>query len=335
MQASSIDSMSRIAEAAVRLNRGELVAFPTETVYGLGAEISQAEAIEKLFAVKGRPKHHPLIVHFANAADLAYWAENIPDYAWMLAEHFWPGPLTLILRKSVHVPLSVTGGQDTVGLRIPRHPLALALLTAIGPHKALAAPSANRFGHISPTLSSHVEADFGSQLGMILDGGACTVGLESTIISCVDHPPRLLRPGGISPDTIECVLKHSITTKTAQTVIRVSGSLASHYAPVTPFEILHNETLISRLDALLQRGLRIGILAYDPELQALCAARKNVHCVPMKDDPENYGRQLYATLRTLDQQGFDRLLAEAVPDGADWLAIADRLQRAGYHHATN
>ncbi|MDT8363310.1 MAG: L-threonylcarbamoyladenylate synthase [Nitrosomonas sp.] len=332
MQPSSGDNtLSRIAEAAVRLNRGELVAFPTETVYGLGAEISQARAIDALFAIKGRPRSHPLIVHFADPADIAYWAENIPEYAWQLIENFWPGPLTLIVRKSMHVPLSVTGGQDTVGLRIPRHPLALALLTALGSRKALAAPSANRFGHISPTLASHVEADFGNQLGMILDGGACAVGLESTIISCVDHSPQLLRPGGISPATIEHVLKCSITSEAAHTNVRVSGSLVSHYAPVTPFDVFSNEMLISHLDAPAQQALRVGILIHSQALQALFSAKKNVHCTLMPNDPENYGKRLYATLRALDQQGFNRLLAEAVPDNADWLAITDRLQRASHH----
>lgn len=324
----------QIMEAATRLNRGELVAFPTETVYGLGAEISQAEAVTKLFAIKGRPTNHPLIVHFAHIADLTYWAEDVPNYALTLAKHFWPGPLTLILRKSAHIPLSVTGGQTTVGLRIPNHPLALALLSALGAHKALAAPSANRFGHISPTLASHVEADFGNQLGMILDGGACTVGLESTIISCVGRSPQLLRPGGIPLTAIERILKHGVATETIHSGLRVSGSLASHYAPTTPFEVLEHSALIGRCDTLLQEGLRIAILFHSPGFLPLFTASKKVHPISMPDDPENYGRQLYATLRTLDQQGFDRLLAEAVPDGADWLAIADRLQRASYRYST-
>lgn len=335
MASPSNGSSSRIVQAAIRLNRGELVAFPTETVYGLGAEISQAVAIEKLFSVKGRPKNHPLIVHFAHLADLDYWAENIPDYAWLLAEHFWPGPLTLILHKSAHVPLSVTGGQDTVGLRIPKHPLALALLAALGPHKALAAPSANRFGHISPTLASHVEADFGNQLGMILDGGACAVGVESTIISCIGHSPQLLRPGGIPHTDIEQVIKRSLSTGTAQTTIRVSGSLASHYAPVTPLKILDDSSMINYLDTLLQQGLRIGVLVHSQKLQALFTAKKNVHCVLMPDNPQDYARQLYTALRALDQQGLARLITEEVPEGAEWLAIADRLQRAGHRHASS
>ncbi len=333
MEPLSGDVSSRITEAAARLNRGELVAFPTETVYGLGAEISQTQAIETIFAIKGRPRNHPLIVHIADQTDLAFWAENIPQYAWSLIENFWPGPLTLILRKSIHVPLSVTGGQNTVGLRIPSHPIALALLTALGPRKALAAPSANRFGHISPTLAEHVAEDFGSQLGMILDGGACTVGLESTIISCLDHSPQLLRPGGISPTMIERVLKYRITTETAHSTARVSGSHASHYAPVTLLEVLDHSLLTSRLDTLLQQGMRIGALVHSQKLQALFAAEKNVYCVLMPNDSENYGKRLYATLRMLDQQGFNRLLAEAVPNDAGWLAITDRLLRASHYPA--
>lgn len=335
LKSASHDLSSRITQAVACLNHGELVAFPTETVYGLGAEISQAAAIEKLFSVKGRPKHHPLIVHFAHLADLDYWAENIPDYAWQLAEHFWPGPLTLILKKSVHVPSSVTGGQDTVGLRIPNHPLALALLTALGPHKALAAPSANRFGHISPTLASHVETDFGNTLGMILDGGACTVGVESTIIACISHPPVLLRPGGISPVAIEQAIKCSLSTKAAQASIRVSGSLASHYAPVTPLKIMDDESTINYLDILLQQGLRIGVLVHSPKLQALFARRKNVRCIAMPDNPQDYARRLYATLRALDRQNLDHLIVEDVPEETEWLAIADRLQRASYHGSSN
>ncbi len=326
-------SSSQILEAAARLNRGELVAFPTETVYGLGAEISQTDAVAKLFSIKGRPTNHPLIVHFADVANLIYWAKDIPDYAWILARHFWPGPLTLILRKSEHIPLSVTGGQDTVGLRIPNHSLALALLKALGSHKALAAPSANHFGHISPTLAKHVEADFGDRLGAILDGGACTVGLESTIISCVNHSPQLLRPGGISPSAIERVLKCKIVTEATQSSIRVSGSLVSHYAPTTPFEVLEHSALICRCDNLLHQEKRIAILYYSSEFLSLFTASKKTHLISMPNDPENHGRQLYATLRTLDQQGFDRLLAEAVPDSADWLAIADRLKRASYRHS--
>lgn len=326
---------SKIAQAAACLNRGELVAFPTETVYGLGAEISQAAAIEKLFSIKGRPKSHPLIVHFAQLADLDYWARDIPDYAWKLAEHFWPGPLTLILRKSPFVPPSITGGQDTVGLRIPNHPLALALLTALGPRKALAAPSANRFGRISPTLASHVAADFGDQLGMILDGGACNVGVESTIVSCTSDFPQLLRPGGIPPTDIEQITKCSLSTDNTQTAIRVPGSLASHYAPVTPLEVLDGSSLINHLDILLQQGLHIGALVHSQKLQTLFARRKNVHCIPMPDNPQDYARRLYATLRVLDSQNLDRLLAEEVPKGVEWLAISDRLQRAGYQRIFN
>lgn len=320
----------QIEHAAGLLRGGKVVAFPTETVYGLGADISQPRAIEKIFEIKGRPSNHPLITHFADITDLEYWASEIPTAAWLLAEHFWPGPLTLILPKSDRIPASVTGGQDTVGLRIPQHPIAQALLRALGSRQAIAAPSANRFGHLSPTSAIHVREDFKNQIGMILDGGSCEVGLESTIVSCIGKAVMLLRPGGISVDAIENLLRQKILNNSLSHSVRASGNLPAHYAPDTPLEICPTSNdLWTRASWFRQQGMRTAIVTHSSPSDA----HKNpVDCILMPADPVTYGKMLYATLRKLDQLGYDQLLIEAPPNRLDWLAVTDRLQRASYHY---
>lgn len=319
-------SPEQIRLAADKLRAGSVVAFPTETVYGLGAEISQLDAIQKIFEIKGRPRNHPLIVHFSDIAKLEHWTKEVPPAARLLAEKFWPGPLTLILSKSRHIPLDVTGGQNTVGLRIPRHPVALALLQELGPHKALAAPSANRFGRISPTTTAHVKSEFNDKLDMILDGGECEVGLESTIISCDRESVTILRPGGISVAEIEDLLKQKVNI-IAQPATRVSGSLKSHYAPVTPLEICRDsQTLWHHFDALRQQDIVPAAVVYSANHNR--DYMKNGYPILMPDDPIGYGKRLYATLRDLDQMNVDRILVEAPPAKPEWAAIIDRLQRA-------
>lgn len=322
----------KLAAAVALLEAGGNVAFPTETVYGLGADISYPSAINRIFEIKGRPANHPLIVHFAAIDRLHYWANEVPKSAWRLAEHFWPGPLTLILPRSSRVPLNVTGGQNTVGLRIPDHPVALALLNALGANKALAAPSANRFGRISPTSASHVYEEFGKEVSMILDGGTCKVGLESTIIGFGDSTPILVRPGGIPIASLEDVLKQKVVlSKNQSLALPAPGTLASHYAPTTSLEVWPTETIQQRAQELAQKGLQIALITWSGVGQLTDSSSiENIHYVIMPANPIEYGHRLYATLRELDQKGLFRLLAEAPPIDLAWLAISDRLQRASF-----
>lgn len=326
----------KIAAAAALLKTGKNVAFPTETVYGLGADITNPSAISRIYEIKRRPISHPLIVHFAEMDRLDYWATDVPKSARQLAEHFWPGPLTLILPRSSHVPFSVTGGQNTVGLRIPNHPIASALLKALGPDRALAAPSANRFGRLSPTSALHVHEELGQEVSMILDGGTCEVGLESTIISFYDSTVILLRPGGIPIVSIEDVLKQKIALKKTQDIaLRTPGTLASHYAPVTPLEVWPTELIQQRAQELSKNRLRTALVIWSGFDHFSQASNENIHHFLMPANPIEYGRRLYATLRQLDQKGFSRLLAETPPDDSAWLAISDRLQRASFTTSTH
>lgn len=327
----SRSQQTQINEAVDILRAGGTVAFPTETVYGLGADVSNPHAIQKIYSIKQRPTDHPLIVHIGDISQLSYWAEEIPESARTLAHHFWPGPLTLILQRSSRIPDCVTGGQHTVGLRMPAHPVALALLNALGPEKALAAPSANRFGRISPTSAEHVRQELGSNVDLILDGGACKVGLESTIISFHDRFPHILRPGGITASALETALQSPFLLATANPVIRTSGSLPSHYAPATPLRIHSTEQMVQHASALGAQNSRILVLTWSGMDFTSFSAHASIEIHSMPADPILYGRQLYATLRQFDQAGFDYLLVEAPPDRPDWLAITDRLQRASHH----
>ena len=322
---------------------GELVAFPTETVYGLGADAANPEAVAKIFAAKGRPADHPLIVHLPGAGYLDRWARDIPAVAWELAEAFWPGPLTLILKRAPAVPYAVTGGQETVGVRVPAHPLALELLRAYAQagggrdHMCgIAAPSANRFGRISPTDAAHVHEELGYSVALVLDGGPCAVGIESTILdlSRDDLPPRLLRPGHITPEQIEAVIgvmpelpstMRPVDKGAAENATpRVSGSLDAHYAPLTPMRVVGSKDVAVVLQDYLNRGVSFGFLAYGrpPALVQTHALR----CLPA--DPDGYARGLYAALRELDQAGNEVIVVEAIPTGPAWAAVADRMRRA-------
>ena len=307
---------------------GELVAFPTETVYGLGADASNPAAVAKIFAAKGRPADHPLIVHLAGHDAVDHWADQVPAVAWELMETFWPGPLTLILRKQDWVPDAVTGGQDTVGLRVPGHPIALELLrrfaTVAGEHAGIAAPSANRFGRISPTTAAHVREELGDRVSLILDGGPCTVGIESTIVDCSRDEPVVLRPGHISPAHLEAVFGRRLPILTAAGAPRVSGSLAAHYAPQTPMRLVASERLLDFLNAQRHKGDRCGVIAHSqpphagmPHVWKLLAA-----------DPVGYAHGLYAALHEMDHAGVALIVVEALPETPEWVAVADRLRRA-------
>lgn len=313
----------QIAAAVDALRRGELVAFPTETVYGLGADASNPAAVRRIFAAKGRPADHPVIVHLPHADWLEQWASHVPERAWRLATRFWPGPLTLILPRAAHVLDVVTGGQPTVGLRVPDHPVAQALLQAFG--GGIAAPSANRFGRVSPTRAEHVRAELGNAVAVILDGGPCRVGLESTIVDLSGPQPAILRPGAITAQQIEATLGEPVHTP-ARSRTRAPGTLPSHYAPVTPVELVADEQLEKRARAWRREGRRVAVVARRPAPADLA----EVPWRALPDDPQGYGHALYATLRELDALRGDRILVARVPDDEAWTAVRDRLTRAAH-----
>jgi L-threonylcarbamoyladenylate synthase len=317
---------AQIEKAVFLLNTGRLVAFPTETVYGLGADAENADAVARIFAAKGRPASHPLIVHTSGLGAARAWAGEVPQSAERLAEAFWPGPLTLVLAKSGRVPAAVTGGQATVALRAPAHPLARALLAAFG--RGIAAPSANRYGRISPTRAADVRAELGDAVALVLDGGDCEVGLESTIVACLGGRVTLLRPGSISRSQVADVVGRVDEPDAGSP--RAPGSDRSHYAPATPLSIAGADGLRRELEAALARGERVAVLAR----VAAFVDSDRVSWRRMPESPAAYGRALYAALRALDAAGANRILVEAVPAGEPWEAVADRLSRAASRGGT-
>jgi L-threonylcarbamoyladenylate synthase len=309
-------------EAAVRaLRAGELVAFPTETVYGLGADARNPAAVRRIFAVKGRPARHPVIVHLHDIGQLSQWARDVPPEARRLAEHFWPGPLTLVLPRAATVDDSVTGGQDTVAVRVPAHPLAQALLAAFG--AGIAAPSANRYGRLSPTRAEHVREELGDAVKVVLDGGDCPIGLESTIVAFQDGGARVLRPGRITAGEIGALIGGLGVGADPQSP-RVPGSTAAHYAPLTPLSIVPAEQIDARSTSLAARGRRVGVLAWREPL----TAQASVTWVSAAAQPQQYGHDLYANLRALDKCRCECILVQDVPSGEAWVAVRDRLRRA-------
>ncbi len=314
-------SPDAIARAADSLRAGELVAFPTETVYGLGAAAAQREAVARIFAAKGRPVDHPLIVHLPDASHVPRWAREWPDGARSLAASFWPGPLTLILPRAARALDFVTGGQDSVGLRVPSHPVARALLAAFD--DGIAAPSANRFGRISPTTAQHVADDLGDAVSLILDGGSCAVGIESTIVAFVAGAPVLLRPGGIAVADLERILGRPLARRDASSP-RASGTLPAHYAPRTPAVLVAANTLRAELAQLAERDEDVAVLA-----RTLARPDDFEHAwIRGPKDAAAYAHDLYANLRALDAANADVILIEDVPADAAWLAVRDRLARA-------
>lgn len=307
-----------IDAAARKLRSGEVVAFPTETVYGLGADAMNARAVARIFELKGRPADHPVIVHLEDAGDLERWAVDIPAAARTLAGKFWPGPLTMILKKAAHVPGVVTGGQDSVGLRVPAgiaHGL-LRAFNALGPRGGIAAPSANRFGHVSPTTAQHVRDELGAELP-ILDGGACEVGLESTIVDLSRGEPVLMRPGRISRAELEQALGTRLAER-GDEAPRASGTLAAHYAPRTALSLLDRAALDAQLSG------SVAVLAFG----AATSGTRAREWIAASAEPLRYAHDLYANLRRLDASGAQRILVEAPPRGAEWEAVNDRLSRA-------
>lgn len=314
-------ALSPDIERAVELLRaGGLVALPTETVYGLFARADDELAVRRVFAVKGRPASHPLIVHLPQASALPDWASQVPPQAWKLAEAFWPGPLTLVLSRSARALDVVTGGQDTVALRVPRHPDTRAVLERLG--LGVAAPSANRFGKVSPTTAEHVRADLGDDVDFVLDGGPCDVGVESTIVDLSGPTFRLLRPGGVAREELERVLGAALADPLPSSA-RVPGSLASHYAPAAGVELVTADQLARRAEELLAQGLRVGVL-FPPGATAPAGALR----LDVPADAAGFARELYAALRRADQQGCQVVLVSPPDPAGLGLAVRDRLARA-------
>lgn len=324
--------LAKVAAAARALESGALVAFPTETVYGLGADAENPAAVAAIYAAKGRPQDHPVIVHLAPGADLDYWAADIPDEARQLAAAFWPGPLTMILKRAAHIPDAVSGGQDTVGLRCPSHPVAIALLQQFKRGRGgIAAPSANKFGNVSPTTAQHVRDEFGDApdgvLNAVLDGGPSQVGIESTIVDLsrlASHGPVLLRPGQVSAEAIAAVIDQ-LPAAPDVAAPRASGTLESHYAPQTPVAMQDTETLKRTLQQLQRAGRKVALIHYS-DLPAAHAQTR------LPDSPDGFATALYASLRAMDSTGAELILVEAPPVGGAWLGVNDRLRRAA--HAT-
>ena len=323
--------MSDTIAAAALLEAGALVAFPTETVYGLGADAENPLAVARIYQAKGRPSDHPVIVHVAPGADLAHWCDELPPEATQLVAAFWPGPLTLIVKRAARIPDAVSGGQDTVGLRCPSHPVAIALLSAFkGGQGGVAAPSANKFGNVSPTTAQHVRDEFEAELdsgllGAVLDGGQSEVGIESTIVDLsrlATHGPVLLRPGHISGEQIAAVIGQLPALPDAAAP-RASGTLDSHYAPHTPVAMQHGDDLGATINRLLNDGRRVALIHYSDLPPASASVR-------LAAEPASYAHALYASLRTMDQVGAELILVEAPPTGPAWLGVNDRLRRAAF-----
>jgi len=320
-------SPDAIAAAVQTLRDGELIGLPTETVYGLAADARNDQAVARIFAAKGRPANHPLIVHVADASGVDPFADGVPDFARRLIQAFWPGPLTLILPRRAGVGAAAAGGQDSIGLRCPSHPVAQAVLRACaaeGVH-GLAAPSANAFGRVSPTTAEHVQAGLGESL-LVLDGGPCEVGIESTIVDCTRGAPVLLRPGGISRAQVEAACGQRLREREelAAPDPRASGTLVAHYAPSAPVRLMDAKALQTALDLLGADAAHIAI--YSRAILKTPSARVIRRRMP--DDAAATAQQLFAVLREFDAQGVRLIWVETPPETPEWEAVRDRLQRA-------
>jgi L-threonylcarbamoyladenylate synthase len=311
-----------IARAAAIVRRGGLVAFPTETVYGLGANACSSEAVARVFAAKGRPSHNPLIVHVATVADAAAMAASWPAVAQALADRFWPGPLTLVVSRSPRAIDLVTAGGPTVALRMPAHPVAMALLQASG--LPLAAPSANRSSALSPTRAEHVLAGLDGRIPLVLDGGPTPGGIESTVLDLTTSPPRILRPGPVTPSQIEAVVGAvDLAAAAPDQPLRAPGLLPRHYAPQTPLETCGDDGL-DRVQKLHAAGLQVGWLTFGE----VSSQPTDIVTLAMPTEPAAYAAQLYTALHALDASKVDRIIVALPPSGEPWLAVHDRLRRA-------
>lgn len=342
----AVADAAEIAAAARVLEAGGLVAFPTETVYGLGADAENPAAVARIYQAKGRPNDHPVIVHVAPGADLDYWVTDIPDAARQLVDAFWPGPLTLILKRANHIPDAVSGGQDTVGIRCPSHPVAIALLSAFkGGKGGVAAPSANKFGNVSPTTAQHVRDEFhvndaeegsitgedacsAELLSTVLEGGASQVGIESTIVDLsrlATHGPVLLRPGHISAQQIADVIGQ-VPAAPDQAAPRASGTLESHYAPRTPVTMVEHDALAATVAQLQARGVNVAVISHTTSTVGDSRRVLPAH-------PVGYAYGIYAALRDMDLVQADVILVETPPQSDPWHGVNDRLRRSVFGSA--
>mgnify|MGYP003578193695 CR=1 FL=1 len=311
---------SSIQKAAEMLRSGGLIAFPTETVYGLGADARNEQAIRRIFAVKRRPLNHPLIVHLGQKHEISKWAREVSDVAHRLMESFWPGPLTLVFKRNPDMLDLIAAHQDTVALRMPDHPVALALLSAFG--DGVVAPSANRFTHVSPTTAQGVSEELGDDVDFILDGGACAIGLESTIVDVSCDPPTILRPGMITAEEISVLLGQPIGASSIHS-IRVPGQHRVHYAPKTLTKVMNIQDLAAMCQPIIKQRVVALIREFNPSNRIA-----NIVWYRMPKDAEAYAHTLYQTLRDMDKKNYDQIIIENVPMGSKWLAISDRLKKA-------
>lgn len=310
-----------VSQAAAVLQAGGLVAIPTETVYGLGADARNPEAVQRIFSAKGRPSDHPLIVHLGDAVQMNAWAKEIPDAAWKLAEAFWPGPLTLILRRLNGVPDAVTGGLDTIALRVPDHPVALALLSTFG--SGIAAPSANRYGQVSPTSAQDVHEELGESVDLILDGGRCPIGIESTIVDLSNGNPRILRPGKVTEEAIYSVLGNAKTAP-ADKPQNHPGDKPSHYAPRAQIILASTDDAKDRVAEWRGNDKRVGLLAS----QLPSGLPHDVTWLPLSEKIDEQAHELYHSLRKADHLGLQVLVAVMPANEGIGRAVCDRLRRA-------
>ncbi len=312
-----------VEQAAVHIRAGELVAFPTETVYGLGADASSDTAVAKIFAAKGRPSDHPLIVHIASSKQVADYASSVPPFAERLIKAFWPGPLTVILPRQPGVATAAAGGQNSIGLRCPAHPLALEFLTAC--NTGVAGPSANKFGRVSPTTAQHVAQEFGDEL-MVLDGGPCTVGIESSIVDCTRGQPVLLRPGVLTREQLSAACGQQVLSADEVTddTPRAPGTLESHYAPNAKVRLMSAIAIQTALDLLGADATHIAVYARS----IVRIKSSQVLYRRMPNDALATAEQLFAVLRDFDAQGVKLIWIEPVPEALEWDGVRDRLARA-------
>jgi len=324
-QTSILCGENSVSQAVSLLKKGECVALPTETVYGLAADASDIIAVNKIFEAKGRPKNHPLIVHIPNVLHLENWAKSIPNTAYALAKLFWPGPLSLLLKKADHVPYEVTGGLDTIALRVPAHPLFLEVLTQL--NRGLAAPSANRYKQLSPTIAEHVRQGLDGRIAAVLDGGSCEHGLESTILDLVSETPRILRSGPVTQQQLETTMGQCVDTPKNH-IEAVPGNVEAHYQPNTPLRIMLSEQLLTEISELQQNNCQFVV--WSPAVIAQCK-KANIPTSQWSNlgsDAANFGRKLYVTLHQADHTQATQIIVEQPPQSDAWAAVNDRLSRA-------
>lgn len=319
-----------IEQAVAILRSGGLVAFPTETVYGLGADARNPNAVKKIFTAKGRPSDHPLIVHLPDGSHLDKWANDIPESARKLADRLWPGPLTIILKKKSDVLSLVTGGQDTVGLRVPANDVAQKLIKRFG--DGIAAPSANRFKRISPTRAEHVADELTGFVDMILDGGPCQVGVESTIVDLSTSIPKILRPGQVLQSELEELLGIEFQpaiedVNLDRSDIRAPGMMQMHYAPLTLARLCESKDLQEAINEQTSAALKVGLLTYDYD-----NVHDNIPHIQLSNKANDYARDMYNALRKLDQMDLDVILIEHPPETETWRAVNDRLMKATHQN---